>query len=93
MPRKGEVRKREILPDPKYGDKVVAKFVNTIMSRGKKSVAERIVYDTLEIMQQQQRRDPLELFEQAVRNATPMLERISTRGLTGAKEEPALLCV
>ena len=44
MPRKGEVRKREILPDPKYGDKVVAKFVNTIMSQGKKSVAESILY-------------------------------------------------
>ena len=44
MPRKGEVRKREILPDPKYGDKVVAKFVNTIMNQGKKSVAESILY-------------------------------------------------
>jgi len=42
MPRKGEVRKREILPDPKYGDKLVAKFVNTIMGRGKKSVAESV---------------------------------------------------
>ncbi len=50
MPRKGEVRKREILPDPKYGDKVVAKFVNTIMSRGKKSVAESILYRSLDIV-------------------------------------------
>src|SRR5690349_24656346 len=50
MPRKGEGRKREILPDPKYGDKVVAKFVNTIMGRGKKSVAESILYRSLDIV-------------------------------------------
>ena len=50
MPRKGEVRKREILPDPKYGDKVVAKFVNTIMGQGKKSVAESILYRSLNIV-------------------------------------------
>src|SRR3990170_1158451 len=50
MPRKGEVKKREILPDPKYGDKLVAKFVNTIMGEGKKSVAEKILYRSLDIV-------------------------------------------
>ena len=59
MPRKGEVRKREILPDPKYGDKVVAKFVNTIMSRGKKSVAESIFYRSLDIFTAKAKEDAL----------------------------------
>lgn len=60
MPRKGEVRKREILPDPKYGDKVVAKFVNTIMSQGKKSVAESILYHSLDIITAKTKEDSLE---------------------------------
>ena len=59
MPRKGEVRKREILPDPKYGDKVVAKFVNTIMSQGKKSVAESILYHSLDIITAKTKEDSL----------------------------------
>jgi len=50
MPRKGEVRKREVLPDPKFGEKLVTKFVNTIMNQGKKSVAESILYRSLDIV-------------------------------------------
>jgi small subunit ribosomal protein S7 len=63
MPRKGEVRKREGLPDPKYGDKLVAKFVNTIMSRGKKSVAESIFYRSLNIVTAKTKEDSVGIYQ------------------------------
>ena len=66
MPRKGEVRKREVLPDPKYGDKLVAKFVNTIMGRGKKSVAESIFYRSLNIVTAKTKEDSLGVFKKAI---------------------------
>jgi small subunit ribosomal protein S7 len=66
MPRRREVPKREILPDPKFGSQEVAKFINVIMTRGKKSVAERIVYGAFEQIAKRGGKDPLEVFTQAV---------------------------
>lgn len=83
MPRKGEVRKREILPDPKYGDKMVAKFVNAIMERGKKSVAERVFYRSLEIAGAKTKEEPLGLFKRALDNAKPIVE-VRSRRVGGA---------
>ena len=83
MPRKGEVRKREILPDPKYGDKVVAKFVNTIMGRGKKSVAESILYRSLDIVTAKAKEDSLGVFKRAIENTRPNVE-VRSRRVGGA---------
>jgi small subunit ribosomal protein S7 len=83
MPRKGEVKKREILPDPKYGDKLVAKFVNTVMGSGKKSVAEKIFYSSLDLMAARTKEDSLGLFKRAVENAKPVLE-VRSRRVGGA---------
>jgi small subunit ribosomal protein S7 len=83
MPRKGEVRKREILPDPKYGDKVVAKFVNTILGRGKKSVAESILYRSLDIVTTKAKEDSLGVFKRAIENTRPNVE-VRSRRVGGA---------
>lgn len=83
MPRKGEVKKREGLPDPKYGDKLVAKFINTIMRRGKKSVAERILYDSLDIVTAKIKEDSLAVFKRALENAKPVVE-VRSRRVGGA---------
>ena len=83
MPRKGEVRKREGLPDPKYGDKLVAKFVNTIMSRGKKSVAESIFYRSLNIVTAKTKEDSLGIFKKAIENTRPTVE-VRSRRVGGA---------
>jgi small subunit ribosomal protein S7 len=83
MPRKGEVRKREILPDPKYGDKVVAKFVNTIMNQGKKSVAESIFYHSLDIVTTKTKEDSLGVFKRAIENTRPTVE-VRSRRVGGA---------
>jgi len=83
MPRRREVPKREILPDPKYGSADVAKFVNVLMTRGKKSVAERIIYGALEQVQKKSGKDPLEVFGQAINNIRPMVE-VKSRRVGGA---------
>jgi small subunit ribosomal protein S7 len=83
MPRKGEVRKREGLPDPKYGDKLVAKFVNTIMSRGKKSVAESIFYRSLDLVLAKTKEDALGVFKKAIENTRPTVE-VRSRRVGGA---------
>ena len=83
MPRKGEVRKREVLADPKYGDKLVAKFVNTIMSRGKKSVAESIFYRSLDIVTAKTKEDSLGVFKRAIENTRPTVE-VRSRRVGGA---------
>src|SRR5688500_20407227 len=83
MPRKGEVRKREILPDPKYGDKVVARFVNTIMNQGKKSVAESIFYRSLDIVTAKTKEDSLCVFKRAIENTRPTVE-VRSRRVGGA---------
>lgn len=74
MPRRAKVQKREISPDSKFGNPVLGRFINKMMYGGKKGVAERVVYDALDIVQSQTRRDPVDVFEQAMRNATPVLE-------------------
>ena len=83
MPRRREVTKREILPDPKYKNTLVAKFVNNMMRRGKKSVAERILYGALDIIQDRAKEDPLKLFEKSVSNVKPIIE-VKSRRVGGA---------
>lgn len=70
--KKGE--KRIILPDPVYNNVTVAKFINQVMRRGKKTIARKIVYKSLEIIKEKTKKDPLEVFEQALKNAAPLLE-------------------
>ena len=83
MPRKGPVPKRPILPDPKFGSKVLARFINKVMLRGKKSVAELITYDALELIATKTGRDPMDIFTQALGNAMPMVE-VRPRRVGGA---------
>ena len=71
MPRRREVPKRDILPDPKFGNVDVSKFVNAIMQSGKKSVAERIVYGAFDIITTKSGKDPLEVFGSAMANVRP----------------------
>ena len=83
MPRRREVPKRAILPDPKFNNVEVAKFVNVLMTRGKKSVAERIIYGALDTIKQKSGKDPLEVFSQAVQNVKPIVE-VKSRRVGGA---------
>tara|TARA_R110002073_G_scaffold18812_14_gene69430 strand:+ start:455 stop:925 length:471 start_codon:yes stop_codon:yes gene_type:complete len=83
MPRRREVPKREILPDPKYHNIELAKFVNVLMTRGKKSVAERIIYGAMDQIQKKSGGDPLEIFIQALSNVRPMVE-VKSRRVGGA---------
>ena len=83
MPRRREVPKREILPDPKYHSTEVAKFVNVLMTRGKKSVAERIIYGAMDQIQKKTGKDPVEVFTQALSNVRPMVE-VKSRRVGGA---------
>lgn len=79
MPRRREVPKRRILPDPKYRDKLVAKFINGIMYCGKKSTAERILYGAFDIVEQRLKDDPLKVFKKALDNVKPSAEVKSRR--------------
>jgi len=83
MPRRNRPAKREIEPDIKYNSVLVSQFVNKLMMQGKKSTAQRIFYDALDIIEARTRRPGLEVFEQAVRNATPILE-VKPRRVGGA---------
>jgi small subunit ribosomal protein S7 len=83
MPRRREVPKREILPDPKFGNVEVAKFVNVLMMSGKKSVAERIIYGALDTIKTKTGKDPIEVFSLAVQNVKPMVE-VKSRRVGGA---------
>ena len=83
MPRRREVPKRVILPDPKFGSEMLAKFVNMVMERGEKSVAERIIYGALDQMAERSKGDSLELLEQALDNVRPMVE-VKSRRVGGA---------
>lgn len=74
MPRRARIQRRETMPDPVYKSRTIAKFVNKIMIGGKKGLAERIMYDALQVVGERTNRDALEVFEQAMRNATPVLE-------------------
>ncbi len=79
MPRKRAIVKREILPDPKFGDVMVAKFINTLMTGGKKSTAERIMYGAMDIINEKSKDTPLETFKLAIDNILPMVEVKSRR--------------
>ncbi|CAA0080040.1 30S ribosomal protein S7 [BD1-7 clade bacterium] len=83
MPRRRVVAKREILPDPKYGNVTLAKFMNHVMVSGKKSVAESIVYGALEIVEEKAGKSPLEVFEEALEQIAPMVE-VKSRRVGGA---------
>ena len=83
MARRRRATKREILPDPKYNSVYLAGFINRVMTRGKKTTAQRIVYDALGIVENENARDPMETFTQALRNATPQLE-VKPRRVGGA---------
>jgi len=79
MPRRREVPVRPITPDPKYGSKLVAKFIKSIMRDGKKSTAEKILYDSFDIIREKTGNEPLKVFEQAVENVKPVIEVKSRR--------------
>ncbi len=83
MPRRRVVAKREVLPDPKFGNVTLAKFMNHVMVSGKKSVAETIVYGALDIVQDRLKKDPLEAFGEALENIAPMVE-VKSRRVGGA---------
>ena len=74
MPRRGQISKRDVLPDPIYGSKLVTKLVNNIMLDGKKGVAQTIVYDAVAIIEAKQGKNPLEVFQAALENIMPVLE-------------------
>ena len=74
MPRRGNVPKREVLPDPNYNSVLVTKLINSIMLDGKKGVAQKIVYDAFDIVKEKSGNDPLEMFEKALENIMPSLE-------------------
>jgi small subunit ribosomal protein S7 len=79
MPRRRIITKRTILPDPKYGDETVAKFVNIVMKNGKKAVAERIVYGALDRIGEKLKKEPLEVFGKALDHVRPVVEVKSRR--------------
>lgn len=83
MPRKGYIAKRDILPDPIYRNKIVTKFINQIMLDGKKGVAESIMYNAFSIIQEKTGKDPIEVFETALKNVMPVLE-VKARRVGGA---------
>ena len=74
MPRRAKIVKREILPDGKYGSRTITMFVNKLMERGKKSTAERIMYAAMDRVEEQTRKNAMDTFEIALRNATPTIE-------------------
>jgi len=79
MPRRREIEKRDILPDPKFNNKLVAKFINSLLKRGKKSVAESILYGAFDIIEKKVKEQPVEYFEKAVNNVKPLIEVKSRR--------------
>ena len=83
MPRRGEVPKRKVIPDPKFKDRLVAKMTNTIMLGGEKAIAEGIVYGAFDIIQERFKEDPLEVFRRALDNVKPKVE-VKSRRVGGA---------
>ena len=74
MPRRGRISKRDVLPDPLYGSKLVTKLINNVMYDGKKGVAQKIVYDAFKIVEEKVGQNPLEMFQEALENIMPKLE-------------------
>ena len=83
MPRRRVVAKREILPDPKFGNITLAKFMNHVMVSGKKAVAERIIYGALDMVESRLKEDPVAVFESALENISPVVE-VKSRRVGGA---------
>ena len=83
MPRKGHIARLDVLPDPKYNSKTVTRLINNIMLDGKKGVAQAIVYEAFEIIQEKTGKDPLEVFEEAMNSVMPLLE-VKARRVGGA---------
>ncbi len=83
MPRRAQVAKRKIDADPRYQSVTVARMINRVMTRGKKSISERIVYGALDIVRERMKRDPVDTLEQAIKNVTPLLE-VKPRRVGGA---------
>lgn len=83
MPRRRVIGQRKILPDPKFGSELLAKFINILMISGKKSIAEAIVYDALEILQQRAKKEHLVAFEESLNNVRPIVE-VKSRRVGGA---------
>jgi len=83
MPRRREVKKREIVPDLKYRELLVAKFINLLMRRGKKNTAEQIFYGSLDILKEKAKDEPLKVFKQAMENVKPVVE-VKSRRVGGA---------
>jgi small subunit ribosomal protein S7 len=83
MPRRAKVIKRQPAPDSKFGSVSLSKFINKVMVRGQKATAENIVYDALDIVSEQMKRPPMEVLEQALKNATPLLQ-VKSRRVGGA---------
>ena len=83
MPRRGYIAKRDVLPDPIYNSKIVTKLINNIMLDGKKTVAQKIVYDAFDIIKEKEDKDALEVFETALNNIMPVLE-VKARRVGGA---------
>ncbi len=83
MPRKGYIAKRDVLPDPIYNSKIVTKLINNVMLDGKKTVAQRIVYDAFDIIKEKSGKEAIEVFEEALNNVMPVLE-VKARRVGGA---------
>ena len=83
MPRRGYIAKREVLPDPIYNSQIVTKLINNVMLDGKKTVAQKIVYDAFDIIKEKEGKDALEVFEAALNNIMPVLE-VKARRVGGA---------
>ncbi len=83
MPRRGSITKRELLPDPIYGSKQVTQFINRIMLSGKRGVSEKIFYNALDIIAEKSGKDPMEVFQTALKNVMPVLE-VKPRRVGGA---------
>ncbi|MBQ0014214.1 MAG: 30S ribosomal protein S7 [Clostridia bacterium] len=83
MPRRGQIAKRDVLPDPLYNSKLVTRLINNVMLDGKKGVAQKIVYDAFDIIREKTGREPLEVFEEAMENVMPLLE-VKARRIGGA---------
>ena len=83
MPRRGFIAKRDVIADPMYNSKIVTKLINNVMLDGKKTVAQKIVYDAFNIIKEKEQKDPLEVFEEALNNVMPVLE-VKARRVGGA---------
>jgi len=83
VPRRGFIAKRDVIADPMYNSKLVTKLINNVMLDGKKTVAQKIVYDAFDIIKEKEQKDPLEVFEEALNNVMPVLE-VKARRVGGA---------